>query len=178
MQTVAATSIAGARSLRVRPATLLQCCDISNIHNQYVGSGPYTMEDVRWTPAEVKRQLDGLSDREGVLVCQDELSRTLGWGKIKRYSDRAGYRIACEISVYVDRGERRRGVGDHLLPEVLQLAHRMGYRHSVAKVITKNLASIRFHLKHGYEIVGVQKGIGVIAGEIEDVTILQYRFDA
>lgn len=162
-----------ASCLWVRPASPNDATDIAQIYNQYVGSGPYTMEEEDWTYLTVKHQLDHFTHREAILVCEDSDGKPIGWGRVQRYSLRSGYRIACELSTYVSRDAVGRGVGDALVKELITLSERYGYRHAVAKVIASNQASLRFHFKHGFEMVGVQRQIGIIDGKPADVAILQ-----
>lgn len=168
-----------AKRYDVRAATILDAPAIAEIHNQYVAAGPYTMEESRWTAVGVKTMLSHASDREAMLVCVDsaalnQQNDVVGWAKIKHYSDRAGYRVACESSVYVDRRVRGCGVGDLLLCDLLHVAKRLNYRHVTARIIVGNRPSIRLHLKHGFTAVGVQNGIGVIDGQPADVLLMQH----
>jgi phosphinothricin acetyltransferase len=171
--TTAASSASRESSLLVRPANLLDCEPIAAIYNQYVGSGPYTMEEERWTWLTVKHQLDHITDREVVIVCENGDGEVVGWGKVKHYSPRGGYRIACETSTYVSRDARGLGVGNRLLSELVALSRRLGYHHITAKIIAGNGPSLRLHFKHGFELVGVQKEIGLVDGKLADVAILQ-----
>lgn len=159
--------------LRTRAATLLDTEAIATIHNQYVGSGPYTMEEDPWSPLDVKVALNQFSARERFIVCENETPRVLGWSVVRAYSQRSGYRIACELSVYVDRESRGKQVGRQLLQASLAQAKQFGYHHAVAKIITGNQASLDFHLQNGFELVGIQREIGLVDGHYADVAILQ-----
>jgi len=48
----------------------------------------------------------------------------------------------------------------------------------VAKITAANDASVRFHLRHGFERVGTQREIGHLKGAWQDVVILQRILDA
>lgn len=177
MQRTATATTQLADVLTVRPASLLDAGAIAEIYNQYVDGGPFTMEEDHWTYLSVKRQLDHFNDREGVVVCEDSDGEIVGWGKVRQYSDRGGYRIACEMSTYVRADTQGQGVGKTLLAEMIHLSRRLGYHHAVARVIAGNELSLRFHQRHGFELVGVQKEIGVVDGHLADVAILQ-RIDS
>lgn len=131
-----------------------------------------TMEEDQWTPLTVRAELDHFSDREAYLVCERD-GEVVDWGKVKRYSPRAGYSIACEMSTYIDRDARGGGVGEQVLEALVAFSRRLGYHHAVAKIIADNEASLRFHLKHGFELVGIQREIGIVDGKLADVAILQ-----
>ncbi|MEM6366048.1 MAG: N-acetyltransferase family protein [Planctomycetota bacterium] len=174
MQRQMMTSLPAPEQLWVRAGSQLDNEAIADIYNEYVDDGPFTMEASHWTALSVKRDIEQSTDGEGFLVCEDENGRVLGWGKVKRYSARAGYAIACEISVYVSRDARGRGVGDTLMKSMLRLAKRFGYHHVVSKIISANQPSVRFHLKHGFDLVGVQREVGVVDGQLADVTLMQH----
>ena len=96
-----------------------------------------------------------------------------GWGIVKRYSDRPGYAIACETSLYVAEAENGRGIGSELLGALIRRAHELGYRHLVAKIMASNERSVAFHERRDYELVGRQRRIGIVNGSHQDVVILQ-----
>jgi L-amino acid N-acyltransferase YncA len=117
-------------------------------------------------------QLNGLNDRECMLVLDSD-QRVQGWGVVKRYSDRAGYRVACESSIYFRREATGRGFGKRMQCALMEKVREFGYHHIVAKIFTSNVGSIRFHEALGYQLVGVQKEVGYLNGKWHDVSILQ-----
>ena len=117
-----------------------------------------------------------MNDREGLYVLKKE-DYTVGWGIIKRYSDREGYRLTCETAVYLRSSELRKGYGSYLKKKLMDKCAEMGYHHLVAKIWATNTASIIYNERLGYEIVGRQREIGLYNGEWIDVVIMQYIFD-
>ena len=97
----------------------------------------------------------------------------LGWGIVKRYSDRPGYRVACETSLYFYAEHTGQGYGGRLLDALVERAAALAYAHLVAKILAVNKASVRFHERHGFEVVGIQRRIGKLDGHWQDVVILQ-----
>ena len=122
-----------------------------------------------------RRRLETMDDREALLVVEVG-PRVVGWGIVKLYSDRPGYRYACETSVYVGDAAQGRGYGSRLYEAVIEKAQAMGYRHLVAKILAVNQESIEFHVRFGFEMVGRQCGIGVLNGVPHDVVIMQRVF--
>ena len=59
---------------------------------------------------DLRRLTDKFNDRETILIAEGD-NRILGWGMIKRYSDRLGYRVCCEISIYPSLSETGKGYG-------------------------------------------------------------------
>lgn len=162
-------------SLHVRTARLADGAAIADIYNQAIASGESTMDT---EVADASRFSDYLCEpdpRQRLLVGELD-TRLVAWGIVKRYSDRPGYRYAAETSVYVATNEQHCGHGATLLAAVLDAAKTLDYRHLVAKVLAVNEASVRFHQRLGFELVGYQRGIGFINGRWHDVAIMQHTF--
>ncbi len=69
---------------------------VAAIYNESIAAGDSTMDTVPRSVDVVRRQTEGLSEREPILLLEvDGLG--VGWGIIKRYGDRAGYRYCCEV---------------------------------------------------------------------------------
>ena len=138
------------------------------------------MDDEPKSAEDILGWLRGFNSRECLLVLDDESSSgasVVGWGIIKKYSDRNGYRFACETAVYLRRDQVGRGLGTHIKKALIARCRQLGYRHLVAKIFAENEASIRYNLKLGYEKVGIQRGIGFKNGRFLDVAILQLLLD-
>ena len=115
-------------------------------------------------------------DREILLVLEQD-EHIKGWGVVKRYSDRPGYRVACETSIYLRRKSTGQGYGGLLQAELMTRARAFGYHHVVTKIWTSNEGSIAFHRKFGFRVVGVQNEVGFMDGQWRDVTIMQCILD-
>jgi phosphinothricin acetyltransferase len=150
---------------------------IAEIYNQAVRSRRSTMDTEPVTAGHYLDLINGLTLREVLLVATIG-EEVRGWGIVKAYSNRPGYRAACETSVYVHEAHRGRGIGAAIQRALLVRAADLGYRHVVAKVLAVNSESVAFHKRFGFEDVGVQRGIGLIGGLWHDVAILQYRVEA
>lgn len=146
---------------------------IAAIYNESIDAGNATMDDRPKTAEEIRAQIEGHGEREGYWVLENEDGLTLGWGIIKRYSDRLGYRFACETAVYLRREHVGFGLGTKIKLALFELCRELDYHHLVAKVFADNTASIEYNLRLGYELVGRQRQIGFKNGRWQDVVILQ-----
>ena len=145
---------------------------IASIYNEHVARGMSTMDRVNKSAKDVAKWLKGFKKNE-LLVVLEENHELVGWGIIKRYSDREGYSYAAETAVYLRSEKIGKGYGSYLKTWMIKECKRLGYHHLVAKIFTSNHSSIKYNLKLGYTIVGIQKEIGCINGKWIDVTILQ-----
>ncbi|MBE9028219.1 N-acetyltransferase [filamentous cyanobacterium LEGE 11480] len=157
----------------IRTAVAEDYAAIANIYNQAIAQGGMTFDDRDFGTADIQAWVDHFGPRERLLVITDA-QRILGWGIIKRYSDRVGYRLCCETSIYLDQAEIGQGYGKLLMQVLIQTVQDFGYHHIVAKILANNQGSIQFHQRFGFELVGIQKDIGYLRGEWYDIAILQW----
>lgn len=164
----------GLTALKIRDAVGADCDAIADIYYEAMKSGRSTMDTERRQPCYFEK----LIGRCGEALLVAEVARSvIGWSIVKRYSDRYGYRFACETSIYISESCQDGGLGTKLFAATMDRARKLGYRHVVAKVLATNDSSIRFHERFGYETVGRQRAIGYLNGAWQDVVIMQLVFD-
>lgn len=145
---------------------------IAAIYNESVAARDSTMQLEPVDAESVRSRIASLGEREALLVAEAG-NRVVGWGIVKRYSDRGGYRHTAETSVYVRRDRTGEGFGSQIQAALIERCRAFGDRHLVAKVWADNEASVALHRRFGYEEVGVQRDIGRVDGAWKDVLILQ-----
>lgn len=179
-----------------RDATADDVAEIAEIYNASITAGGATMDQDLKTAADMRRQMKSFSPREVILLLEQERQQDLategrqqsvapeghkqtilGWGIIKKYSDRSGYRFCCETAVYLRRELTGRGLGTRIKLALIERCRQYGYHHLVAKILAVNTASIEYNKKLGYELVGTQREIGYTDGRWQDVVILQLILD-
>jgi L-amino acid N-acyltransferase YncA len=146
---------------------------IANIYNEYIQRGGSTMEESHYMAAKIAAWVDKFEERERLYALKDA-ENTIGWGIIKLYSPREGYRFACETAIYITENELRKGYGSLMKNFLIEKCKELDYHHLVAKIFATNTASIEYNLKIGYTIVGRQKEIGYRNGQWVDIVIMQY----
>lgn len=161
--------------LIIRDYTALDLAAISEIYNESILQGGITMDCEYQSVEQTASMVAKFSTRETILVAERQ-EQILGWGILKRYSDRPGYRVCCETSIYLSLKERGKGHGRRLQTQLLERAQELGYHHVVAKILKANHRSIEFHQQFEFEIVGVQKEVGFYGGRWHDVVIMQRIF--
>lgn len=154
------------------PATSEDFPAIAGIYNMYVQDGKQTMEEQIHSADDIAGWVKKFHEREGLFVLRKKES-IMGWGIVKRYSDRAGYRFTCETAVYIHPDYLGKGYGSYLKRQLISICKEWNYHHLVAKIFAVNTASIIYNEKLGYEIVGRQKEIGFKDGKWTDVVIMQ-----
>jgi len=149
---------------------------IADIYNEYIRLGNATMEEKIHSKEDIAAWVEKFNTREQLYVLKIE-GEPVGWGIIKKYSDRHGYRFAAETAVYLSSSHLGKGYGSTMKRYLIKQARILKYRHLIAKIFAKNETSIQYNLKLGYTIVGTQKSIGFKNGEWQDVVILQLLLD-
>jgi len=145
---------------------------LAHIYNEAIHSGRSTMDLIPVDAGYFRKLVAGFTPRERLLTAE-HTGHIAAWGIVKQYSDRPGYALACETSVYVAENYLGQGVGSALQSAVIQHAWGFGYRHLVAKILAVNETSIRFHDHFEYHIAGIQKKIGFLNGTWHDIVIMQ-----
>lgn len=155
----------------IKEATKKDAHEIAQIYNHYLGKG--TMDLQTKTGEYFYTIIDSDNKREKLFVTIYD-DTIVGYGIIKKYSDREGYKLTAETSIYFDKNHIGKGYGKLMQAHLLQEAVGLDYRHLVVKIWSSNTGSIKFHESFGYTIVGQQNKIGFVNGEWQDVTIMQY----
>jgi L-amino acid N-acyltransferase YncA len=141
---------------------------IANIYAPYVTDTVVSFEDVAPTPAEMAARIERLAKTHAWLVAEDG-GEILGYAYACPHRERAAYRWATEVTVYVDPRHQRRGVARRLYAALLGALAAEGYRIALAVIALPNDASVGLHEACGFQLVGVLRGIGFKHGKWWDV---------
>jgi phosphinothricin acetyltransferase len=104
-----------------------------------------------------------------------ESDEVLGWIALAPASSRCCYRGVAEVSAYVRRESRGRGVGAALLERLVGDAERAGIWTLETGVFPENEASLALLKRFGFREVGVRERIGQLDGAWRDVVFLERR---
>ncbi len=147
--------------------------DIAAIYNEYIRLGNATMDETEKAAVDIAIWVDNFNSREKLYVLKEN-GINIGWGIIKRYSDREGYRFTCETAVYLTMNKTGLGYGTLIKKHLINICEQLKYKHLVAKIFAENEASILYNQNLGYTIVGRQNKIGFKNERWLDIVIMQY----
>jgi L-amino acid N-acyltransferase YncA len=156
----------------VRDATAEDAAACAAIYAPYVTGTAVTFEDEPPTTEEMAARIAAAQRGHAWLVLEDG-GRVVGYAYGGQYTERAAYRWACEVSVYLETGRRRSGAGRALYEALLARLAERGYRTAVAGMTLPNPASEGLHRALGFEPVGTWRRIGWKAGAWHDVAWTQ-----
>ncbi|MBQ7265013.1 MAG: N-acetyltransferase [Firmicutes bacterium] len=97
----------------------------------------------------------------------------VGWASLSHFREYEGYNTTAEVSVYVSKSYRHRGIGTMLLTELERRAKR--YRLLIAVITDNNTASISLHSRCGFIPVCTLREIGCKNGEYISVTLMSKK---
>jgi phosphinothricin acetyltransferase len=161
------------RPSRIRDATAGDAAAIAAIYNEGIEDRVATLETELRTPQERAAWLSARSARHPVLVAVDSAGRVVGWGSLNSFNARAVYDHVADLSVYVARDVRGRGVGDALLRDLVARARAIGYHKMVLAAFTTNESAVRLYARHGFTAVGVYHEQGRLDGRWVDVVAME-----
>ncbi|KAI0375749.1 GCN5-related N-acetyltransferase [Pilatotrama ljubarskyi] len=101
--------------------------------------------------------------------------RTVGWCNLWHYNVRPAYAGSAELSLYIHKDFRGKGIGEKLLQAMLVEAQKQGDRfHTIiAGVTTENTRTMNFWRKQGFELRGTLREVGRKFGRWLDVAYFQ-----
>jgi phosphinothricin acetyltransferase len=143
---------------------------VGRILAEGIATGDSTFETA--TPSWDDWDADHLPEMR--LVARED-GEVVGWAATSRVSVRDVYRGVVECSVYVAREARGQGVGEALLPALLEAAAVAGVWTVEAIVFVENEASARMVRDAGFRLVGRRERLGEVNGRWRDVLLFEWR---
>ncbi len=133
------------------------------------------------TLADLENRRDWMQSRQAqgypVLVTRDPSGLATGYASFGDWRGWEGYRFTVEHSIYVHKDHRGQGVAKRLLDELILRARAQGKHAMVAGIDGTNAASIRLHMRHGFEEVGRMREVGAKFGTWLDLVMMQLILD-
>jgi phosphinothricin acetyltransferase len=158
--------------LSVRAAAPSDAEAICRIYNQGIEDRVATLETERRTPAERLEWLSVRDVRHPVIVAESG-GAVVGWSSLNRFNPRPAYDHVADLSVYVEREWRGRGVGRRLLAALVVTARDIGYHKLVLAAFPTNAGGMALYERMGFSRVGVYREQGLLDGAWVDVVIME-----
>jgi phosphinothricin acetyltransferase len=161
--------------LTIRQAVVSDMNAVADIYNDAILNTTATFDTETKSLENRIQWLNQHSAMNPVIVSELD-AVVVGWASLSKWSDRCAYDTTAEVSVYVHKDFRDRGIGRKLL-EVITLEGEKAGLHTILSRITQgNEKSIHLHEFFGYEHVGVLKEVGMKFGQFLDVHMMQKVF--
>ena len=156
----------------VRAAIAADATAIGRIYNQGIEDRVATLETELRTPDERREWMTARGPRHPVIVA-DTGGEVVAWASLNRFNPRPAYDHVADISVYVERGWRGRGVGRRLIEELAARAPALGYHKLVLAAFPFNPAGMALYERSGFRTVGIYREQGLLDGRWVDVIVME-----
>ncbi|MFP4661859.1 MAG: N-acetyltransferase family protein [Halanaerobiales bacterium] len=160
------------REILIRKAELKDLKRITEIYNQAVINTVATFDT---EPKTIESRIDWFTshdDRYPVLVAEADIGVT-GWASLSLWSDKCAYSNTAELSIYIDEGQRGKGIGNKLMCSIIDHVRKTDCHTIISRIAGENEVSIYLHEKYGFELIGTMKEVGYKFGRYIDVHIYQ-----
>jgi len=146
-------------SIKIRKASFDDLSSIVNIYNAIISEGGFTADLTPFISKTKKNWFLSLIENDNIFVLSDQ-SNVIGYFYLSSWREgRDALNTIAEVSFYIDKKYRGKGLGNRVLAETLTLAEKKGLKHLLAILLDINEASIGLLEKFGFEIVGHLPGI-------------------
>jgi phosphinothricin acetyltransferase len=160
--------------IAVRPAGPYDLDAIADIYAHHVHTGNASFEEEAPSVPEMMSRFAQIRMANLPYLVAEIEGRIVGYAYAGPFRLRSAYRFTLEDSVYVSPSHQGRGVGKHLLMQLLRDAATLGFKCMVAVVgDSANTGSIALHKACGFTEVGTVHNVGFKNGTWLDIVLLQ-----
>lgn len=145
---------------------------ILNIYNQGIEDRIATLEEDPKDLLYMSKWFNNHNGRFAVIVIENN-DEIVGWASLNPYSNRCAYAGVADLSIYIRRDYRGKGVGSLLLKEIEVTAKKNDFNKIVLFTFPFNNLGQGLYRKNGYREVGVFKNQGKLDGRFVDVMIME-----
>ncbi|HDX9580264.1 TPA: N-acetyltransferase [Bacillus pseudomycoides] len=156
----------------VRNAQAQDIEQITAIYNQGIQDRIATLEEKEKTVVDMEGWFANRGERYVVLVAERE-GTIVGWISLNPYSHRCAYSGVADLSIYIDREQRGKGIGKRLLKEIEEVAVQNEFYKIVLFTFPFNVLGQGLYHSMGYREVGVFEKQGKLDGEFVDVMAME-----
>jgi phosphinothricin acetyltransferase len=141
---------------------------ILRIYTPYCESTAVSFETHSPSVEEMTARIARIAPKYPWLVCDID-GHIAGYVYACQHRERAAYRWSVDVTVYVDSGRHRQGIGRALYTTLISLLRQQGYLKAYAGITLPNPASVGVHEAMGFVPVAVYRGVGYKLGQWRDV---------
>lgn len=160
------------KEIIIREATDTDIMSIKTLYNQGIEDRIATLETETKDDTYMRNWLETHRGRFKVIVAEDK-GQILGWASLNQYNNRCAYDGVADLSVYISREDRGKGVGKKLLSKLESLAKENGFHKIILFTFPFNQLGQGLYKKMGFREVGVFQNQGILDGKFVDVMAME-----
>jgi L-amino acid N-acyltransferase YncA len=158
--------------MQIRKATVEDLSQILHIYNQGIEDRIATLEMDKKDKEYILAWFGDRKERYVVLIAL-EGEIVVGWASINPYSTRCAYDGVGDLSIYIHRDYRGKGIGKNLLNEIENTAKENDFYKLVLFTFPFNLLGQRLYRGAGFREVGIFRNQGMLDGKYVDVMAME-----
>lgn len=158
--------------LTLRAARFGDVPAIQDIHNQGILDRVATLDTEPRTAQDSLAWFHHHGPRHPVIVAASPHG-IAGWTSLNVFNARQAYQYVADLSVYIARPWRGKGIGGKLLAAIIAIGQTVGYHKIVLSAFPNNQAGMRLYERHGFTSVGIYKEMGWLDGKWVDTIIME-----
>ncbi|WP_066290465.1 arsinothricin resistance N-acetyltransferase ArsN1 family A [Bacillus sp. FJAT-29937] len=156
----------------IREGNLNDIDTILNIYNQGIEDKIATLETETKDLQYMKEWFEQHRGRYKVIVAEQN-GQILGWSSLNQYNNRGTYAGVADLSVYIAREYRGKGIGSLLLAAIENQAIENDFHKIVLFTFPFNQLGQGLYRKKGYREVGTFKNQGILDGKYVNVMAME-----
>jgi phosphinothricin acetyltransferase len=160
-------------SLTIRRASRDDVEAIRRIYNEGIEDRVATL-DTEPKSDEAIMQWWSQHDERYVILVATEPGEVVAWASLNRFSHRCAHSEIADLSVYVARTHRNKGIGYSLLATLACEARKSAFHKIVLHALDGNEQGKRLYRKAAFVEVGVFKEHGLLDGQYVDVIVMEH----
>ena len=114
-------------------------------------------------------------DKRPLWVVENQNKNIIGWISFQNFYGRPAYNSTAEISIYLDSGQRGKGIGKQVLKYSIDLAKQLGIKTLLGFLFAHNEPSLKLFKHFGFEEWATLPNIALLDGIERSLKILGKR---
>ncbi|WP_307408135.1 arsinothricin resistance N-acetyltransferase ArsN1 family A [Neobacillus ginsengisoli] len=160
------------KDINIRISNETDIKSILTIYNQGIEDRIATLETEIKDYSYMKEWFNKHNGRYKVIVAE-HAGQIVGWASLNQYNNRCAYDGVADLSVYICKEYRGKGIGRKLLTELEFLSKENGFHKMVLFTFPFNQLGQGLYKKMGFREVGVFKNQGMLDGNFVDVMAME-----
>jgi phosphinothricin acetyltransferase len=145
--------------MNIRKVETQDTTQITEIYNFYIENTHHSFEIEPVKPDEMQQRISAFSENYPYLVAE-ETGKIVAFAFASCFKPRSAYKYSAEVSVYVKKDLKQKGIGTKLYDKLFAELAKMDVHAIIAGISLPNDASVKLHEKFGMEKVAHFREVG------------------